>query len=154
MDSEIQKAFWKELSDSPYVMVSLDKTASFSQPMRAMLDADAHHKIWFFMDRGNTLAPGGAARFDVSAKDHKLFAAVSGTMTEETDRAVFDKLWSDKVGAWFEGGKDSPSILLSRFDIADAHVWQVDMTIAGLFHLFTGTLIQPEQAGHYATGPV
>jgi len=154
MDPEIRKAFWKELADSPYVMVRLNQTTADGQPMRAMLDADAHQKIWFFMNRDNALVPGGPAKFDVSAKGHKLFASVTGTMSEENDRAVFEKLWSDKVGAWFKGGKDSPSILLMRFDIADAHVWQVDMTVSGLFHLFTGTLIQPEEAGHYATGAV
>ena len=83
-----------------------------------------------------------------------MVANAHSTLTEETDRAVFDALWSDKVGSWFEGGKDSPSILLQRFDIADAQVWQVDMTVAGLFHLFTGTPIKSEQAGHYAEGPV
>jgi general stress protein 26 len=154
MDPEIRKAFWKDLADSPYVMLRLDKSGADAQPMRAMLDADAHHKIWFFMHRDNGLSPGGAAKFDVAGKGHKLFAAVTGTLSVENDRAVFENLWSDKVAAWFKDGKDSPSILLMRFDIADSQVWQVDMTIAGLFHLFTGTLIQPDQAGHYATGAV
>jgi general stress protein 26 len=106
------------------------------------------------MNRSNTLAPGGAARADLSAKGHKLFAAITGTLTEETNRAVFDKLWSDKVAAWFKGGKDSPDLLLMRMDIDDAEVWQVDMTVTGLLHLFTGSLIQPEEAGHHAVGPV
>ena len=154
MDPEIRKAFWKELADSPKVMLRLDQGSADGQPMHVMLDADAHHKVWFFMDRHNALAPGGAAKFDVAAKGHKLFAAVTGSLSEETDRAVFEKLWSDKVGAWFKGGKDSPDILLARFDIVDSKVWQVDMTVTGLFHLFTGTLIQPEEAGHFATGAV
>ena len=154
MDPDIRDAFWKDLADSPYVMLRLDKSGADGQPMRAMLDADAHHKVWFFMHRDNGLSPGGAAKFDVSAKGHKLFAAITGTLSVESDRAVFENLWSDQVAAWFKEGKDSPDILMMRFDIADSQVWQVDMTVGGLFHLFTGTPIQPDQAGHYATGPV
>jgi len=154
MDPEIRKAFWKSLADSPFLMVRLRDGAGAGQPMTAMLDVDAHGTIWFFMDKGNRLAAGGPAQADLSAKGHKLFAALSGTLIAETDRAVFDKLWSDKVGAWFEGGKDSPSLLLMRFEIADAEVWQVDMTVTGLLHLFTGSLIHPEEAGHHAEGAV
>jgi len=154
MDPEIRDAFWKELAHSPFMMVRLADAGSSGQPMTAMLDAQAHGKIWFFMNRDNTLASGGAARAELSAKGHALFATITGTLHQEYDEAVRDKLWSDKVAAWFKGGKDSVSVLLMRFDIDDAEVWQVDMTIAGLMHLFTGTLIQPEQAGHHATGPV
>lgn len=154
MDPEIRKAFWKELDHSPFMMVRLADAHSAGQPMTAMLDREAHGTIWFFMNRSNTLAPGGAARADVSAKGHGLFAALTGTLHEEHDPAVRDKLWSDKVAAWFKDGKDSPSVLLQRFEISDAEIWQVDMTVSGLFHLFSGTLIQPEQAGHHDTGPV
>ena len=154
MDPEIREAFWKALAHSPFMMVRLDQADSGGQPMTAMLDSDAHGKIWFFMASNNTLAPGGAAHAELSDKGHSLFAALNGTLQREDDATVRDKLWSGKVAAWFKEGKDSPSVLLMRFDIADAHVWQVDMTAAGLFHLFTGTLIKPGQAGHYDTGPV
>lgn len=154
MNPEIRNAFWKELAHSPFMMVRLANPAGSGQPMTAMLDAQAHGKIWFFMNSGNTLAPGGPAHAELSAKGHGLFAAITGTLHAETDPAVRDKLWSDKVAAWFKQGKDSPAVLLMRFDIVDAEVWQVDMSVAGLLHLFTGTLIQPEQAGHHATGPV
>ncbi len=152
MDPEIRKAFWKALDDSPFVMLRLAGNGNSSEPMTAILDVDAHHTVWFFMSKTNTLAAGGAARAELSAKNHKLFATLAGTLTQEHDRAVFDKLWSDKVGAWFKGGKDSPDLVLMRFAIADAEIWQVDMTVAGLLHLFTGTFIEPEQAGHHAAG--
>ena len=154
MDPEIRKAFWKALDHSPFLMVRLAEAASSGQPMTAMLDADAHGTIWFFMNRSNTLAPGGPARADLADKGHSLFAALTGTLHEETDQAVRDKLWSDKVAAWFKAGKDSPQVLLQRFEISEAEVWQVDMTVGGLLHLFTGTLIQPEQAGHHDSGRV
>lgn len=154
MDHETRKAFWNALADSPFLMVHLARADAASQPMTAMLDKDAHGAVWFFMNRGNALAAGGPARADLSAKGHKLFASISGVLTAETDGAVFEKLWSDKVGAWFEGGKNSPSLLLMRLDIYNAEVWQVDMTVKGLLRLFSGSLIQPREAGQHATGPV
>lgn len=154
MDSEIRKAFWHALADSPYLMVRLAAAGSASHPMTVMLDESAHGAVWFFMRSDNVLAPGGPARADLSAKGHDLFAAVSGTLTEETDRTVFDKLWSNKVEAWFEGGRNNPSILLMRFDISDAEVWKVDMSVMGLIHLVSGSPIHPEEAGEHATGRV
>ncbi len=151
MDHDIRTKFWEELSDSPFLMVRLANADSSGQPMTAQLDKDAVHAIWFFMNQDNTLAAGGAARADIATKGHKVFAALSGTLVEESDRAVFDKLWTDKVAAWFDNAHPP---LLMRFDIADAEVWQVDMTIAGLFHLYTGSPIKPEEVGHHATGRV
>ena len=154
MEPEIRDAFWKALDHSPFMMVRLAEANSSGQPMTAMLDADAHGTVWFFMHRDNTLGPGGAARAEFSDKGHTLFAALRGTLREEHDQAVRDKLWSNQVAAWFKEGKDSPEVLLQRFEIADAEVWQADMSVGGLLHLFTGTLIQPDQAGHHATGRV
>ena len=154
MDHETRKAFWNALADSPFLMVHLARADAPSQPMTAMLDEDAHGTIWFFMQRANALAAGGPARAELSAKGHQLFASLSGVLVEETDRAAFEKLWSDQVAAWFEGGINNPSVLLMRLNIDNADVWQVDMTIGGLAHLFSGSPIQPQQAGHHATGPV
>jgi general stress protein 26 len=151
MDNEIRTKFWEELSDSPFMMVRLASGNSTGQPMTAQLDKEARHAVWFFMNQDNTLAPGGPAHADIATKGHKVFAALSGNLVEESDRAVFDKLWTDKVAAWFDNANPP---LLMRFDIADSEVWQVDMTIAGLFHLYTGSPIKPEEVGHHATGRV
>ena len=39
-------------------------------------------------------------------------------------------------------------------DITRADVWQVDATITGLFHLFSVSLIRPEEVVHHVTGQV
>ncbi len=154
MDDNIRHTFWTEFAKSPFVMVRLAGNNCDGQPMTAMLDKDAHHAIWFYLSRTTTLAQGGPAKADLSSKAHKLFAAMTGNLSVETDRAVFEKLWSNKVGAWFKGGKNDPALIMMRFDIDSAEIWQTDMSIMGLFHLFTGQLIQPNEAGHHAIGQV
>ena len=154
MNPEIRDAFWHALASSPIMMVRLAAEGSRAHPMTAQLDREANGCIWFFMNRSNTLAVGGPAKADLSASDHKLFAATDGMLVEETDRAVFEKLYNNDVAAWFKDGKDSPDLLMMRFDISDAEIWNIDMTIAGLFHRMTGSQIQASEVGNHEKGPI
>lgn len=138
MTPQIRDAFWHALAASPIMMVRLAAAGSPAHPMTAQLDRDADGCIWFFMNRDNTLAVGGPAYADLSASGHNLFAALGGTLVEEIDKAVFDQHFTGSVAAWFEGGKSSPDVLLMRFDIARAEIWQTDTAIAGLLHRLTG----------------
>jgi general stress protein 26 len=152
MDSDIRNAFWNALDDSPFVMMRLSEAGSHSQPMTVMLDRQAHHTVWFFMHQSSTLAVEAQAEVDFSSSGHKLFAALSGHLHREQDRTVLDRLWSNKVEAWFPGGKTDPTLALMRFEITKAEVWTADITLAGLFDLFTGIAIKPDQAGKHAVG--
>ena len=138
MTPEIREAFWHALAASPIMMVRLAAGGHPAHPMTAQLDRDANGCIWFFMSRDNTLAAGGPAFADLSASGHKLFAALEGELVEETDRAVFEKYFTKDVATWFEGDKDGLSVLLMRFDIRNAEIWQTDTAIAGLLHRLTG----------------
>src|SRR3546814_11297977 len=77
-------------------------------PMSAQLDKDAHGAFWFFTATDNRLAAGGPAMAQFAAKGHELFACLSGTLVSESDRTVLDKLWSNSIAAWYEGGTDDP----------------------------------------------
>ncbi len=44
-------------------------------------------------------------------------------LTEDTDPAIADRLWSAHVAAWCEGGKDDPKLALLRFDPQKAEIW-------------------------------
>lgn len=152
MDSETRDTFWHAVADSPFIMVGLAGHAP--HPMTAMLDRDAHHAVWFFTTRSGPLGAGGAAESVYVSQGHKVFATLSGTLTEETDRATFEKHWSNPVEAWFPGGRADPDLLFLRYDIADAEVWTVDKTASGLFHLLTGKPVKPHEMGDHATGRV
>ena len=152
MDADIRETFWKALAKSPFVM--LHPTEGHPAPMTAMLDKDAHHAVWFFTSRSANAAIPGPASFDFAAKGHDVFAAIEGTLHAENDPARLDKLWSNAVAAWFPGGKGDPDLALMRFEIGQSHVWTADLSVAGMFHLATGTAIQPDQAGQHAVGAV
>jgi len=154
MDKDTRSQFWKALEHSPYMMVRLEGTNSHAEPMTAQLDRDAHHAIWFYCARSNRVAQGGRAMAQYASKGHDVFACIAGTLTEETDRAIFDKHWSNPVEAWFAGGKDDPDVMILRFDIDDAEVWVADLGMTGKFKLLTGSQIRSEEAGKHAVGLV
>lgn len=122
---ELEARFWKHLDDDRTVMLGAAGVAP--RPMTAIAE-HARAPLWFFtasdtdlgkaLDRTDRLE--GMATF--AAKDHDLFASISGTLVADNDRAVIDRLWNPFIAAWFEG-KDDPKLRLLRMDTADAHVW-------------------------------
>src|SRR3546814_7266955 len=117
MSDDSKQQCWKALADSPYVMVGATGEREHHIPMNAQLDKDAHGAFWFFTASDNRLAAGGPAMAQFAAKGHELFACISGTLVSESDRTVLDKLWSNSIAAWSEGGKDDPKLVLLRFDL-------------------------------------
>lgn len=147
---EIKQRFWKSLSASPFLMVGLEEEQQHSAPMTAQLDPDADHCFWFYTSKGNRLATGGPAMAQFAAKGHDLFACVSGTLSEESDPAVIDRYWSKEVEAWYPEGRDDPSLLMLRFDLGTAEIWEADLSVKGLFKLLTGGDIRAEERGSHA----
>ena len=139
------------MADSPYVMVGATGEREHHIPMNAQLDKDAHGAFWFFTATDNRLAAGGPAMAQFAAKGHELFACISGTLVSESDRTVLDKLWSNSIAAWYEGGKDDPKLVLLRFDLDDAEIWTADPSIKGMFKLATGMAMKDGELGEHAT---
>ncbi|MEE4453838.1 pyridoxamine 5'-phosphate oxidase family protein [Novosphingobium resinovorum] len=154
MDKDIREQFWKAFQASPFIMMKLEGAAGHAEPMTAQLDKDAHHAVWFFTRRDNRIGAGGRAMGQVMTRGHEVFACIDGTLVEETDTAVRDKHWNNAVEAWFPGGKADPSVVMLRFDIADAEVWTSDMGLKGAFKLLTGKPIKEHEAGEHALGAV
>ncbi|QJB70773.1 pyridoxamine 5'-phosphate oxidase family protein [Parasphingorhabdus halotolerans] len=147
---EIKEEFWEALDDSPYVMVSIMGSNAHAIPMRAQLDKDADSAIWFFTSTDNRLASGGPAMAQFASKRHDLFACIGGTLTKETEPAVFDKLWSNAVEAWYEKGRLDPKLLLLRFDLRNAEIWESDPGIVGMFKMMTGLTMDGNEMGEHA----
>lgn len=150
MSDDIKQQFWKALDASPNLMVGLNGSGDHSVPMHAQLDKDANSAIWFFTATDNRLAVGGPAMAQFASKGHDLFACISGTLRPETDRAMVDKLWSNPVEAWYEGGKSDPKLLLLRFDLGSAEIWTADPSIKGLFKMATGMTMKEGELGDHA----
>ncbi|EIZ80651.1 general stress protein [Novosphingobium sp. Rr 2-17] len=154
MDKDIRETFWKSFSSSPFIMMRLEGSSEHAEPMTALLDKDAHHAVWFFLNQKNRIAPGGKAMGQVATKGHDVFACISGTLAEETDAAVRDAHWNNAIEAWFPNGKTDPAVKMMRFDIEDGEVWTSDLGLKGAFKLLTGKKIEPSEAGEHALGAV
>ncbi len=147
---EIREEFWESIADSPFVMIALDGGRAHAIPMRAQLDKDANSSIWFYTSRDNRLAKGGPAMMQFVSKGHDLFACVSGTLTEETDKAIIDKHWSKPVEAWYDQGRQDPSLLMLRLDLGDAEIWEADPGVVGMFKMMTGMTMSGDEMGDHA----
>ena len=154
MDKKLREEFWQSFEKSPFIMIRLEDQGGHAEPMTAQLDKDAHHTIWFYTSRQNRVATGGKAMAQFSGKGHDVFACLSGTLTEETDRARFEKHWSKQVEAWFPGGKSDPQLIMLRYEIDSAEVWTVDPGLIGKFKLLTGQDFDPSEIGEHAVGLV
>jgi general stress protein 26 len=150
MADDLKQKMWKALDASPFVMVRLDASHQHAVPMNAQLDKDAHGAFWFFTSKDNRLAPGGAAMAQFASKGHDLFACIAGTLSEEHDRTILDRLWNNSIEAWYEGGKSDPNLLLLRFDLGNAEVWEADIGVRGLFKMLTGAPMKGDELGRHA----
>jgi general stress protein 26 len=146
---EVRERMWKKMAPSPFVMVELMGSNDHAEPMTAILDEDAHGEFWFYTQKDNRVAPGGDAMVQFVSKDHKVFACIKGRLVEETDPAIIDKYWSNMIEAWFEGGRNDPKLLMLRFELDTAEIWEGDESLVGKFKMLTGQKIDPSEAGRH-----
>ena len=144
---EVANTFLDKLKSSPFVMIGLDD-GQHSEPMTAQLDDDQPNVLFFFAGRDNRIAKGGAAMAQFVGKGHDFFGCLHGTVSEETDRATFDKLWDNRVEAWFPNGKADAR--LNRFDIDSAELWETDVALSGRLKMLFGGTVKPEESSSHA----
>lgn len=154
MTDDPRETFWKGLAKSPYLMVRRDGAHEHAIPMTAILDKELGPQkggaFWFFTSRGSRIEAGGKAMAQFVGKGHDLFACISGTLIEETNQMVIDRLWSNPIEAWYEGGRSDPQMLVLRYDLSDVELWQADLGVKGYFKLLTGNTIEPSEAGQHS----
>jgi general stress protein 26 len=127
-NQEFEDKLWKAIKSDRTLMLGLDGVEDgHARPMTAQLDGEAGPTLWFFTSTDNALAQnlgdrGGRAIAAFASKGHDLFASISGTLREDTDPAMVEKLWNPFVAAWYSG-KDDPKLCLLRLDAEDAQVW-------------------------------
>lgn len=149
---EVAAKFLEKLKDSPFVMIGLTD-GNHSEPMAVKTDDDQPNTLFIFSGHDNRIARGGDAMAQFVGKGHDFFACLAGSVSEETDRATFDKLWDNRVEAWFPNGKADAR--LNRFDIDSAELWETDVSFSGrLKMLFGGTIKGEESSSHAKVGSV
>jgi len=132
----LKKAFWTSLDDSPFVMLGLEGVDdSQTRPMTAQIDHEDRDKdeggpIYFFASKtdgvGADVNDGHRAVATYSAKGHKLFAHIHGSLKPTADREVLERLWNPIIASWYKDGKDDPDLMLLRFDTESAEIWEAD----------------------------
>ncbi|MEO6579532.1 MAG: pyridoxamine 5'-phosphate oxidase family protein [Sphingomicrobium sp.] len=134
-ETTLRKKFWKELSDSPFIMLGLkgvddDRT----RPMTAQVDVpedgdkDDGGQIYFFASKsdgvGQAISGNSRAVATFVGKGHGLFAHIHGTLVPSNDRTVIERLWNPIIASWYKDGQDDPDLQLLRFDTESADVWE------------------------------
>ena len=151
---ELEARLWKHLGDDRTVMLGAKGIAP--RPMTAIAENDSA-PLWFFTagdtDLGKALdrQPSLEAVATFAAKDHDVFASISGTLVADNDPAVIDRLWNPFIAAWFEG-KDDPKLRLLRMDTADAHVWLNENSLLAGMKLVLG--VDPKKSYRDKAGDV
>lgn len=148
-DDQIRDDMWKAMAASPYVMLGLMNGSDHHEAMYAVLDDDAHGEFWFYTKKDNRAAKGGPAMVQFASKGHDLFACIRGTLKAETDPAIIDKYWNKQVEAWYDQGRNDPSLLMLNFKLDDAEIWETDHSITGKLKMFTGNTIYDREAGSH-----
>lgn len=152
---ELEAKLWKALGKDRTVM--LGATGVEPRPMTALAE-DNRAPLWFFTASDTELAQslegsrGHVATATFAAKDHDLFATISGHVVIDNDRAAIDRLWNPFVAAWFEQGKDDPKLRLLRMDAADAHVWLNESSLLAGVKLLLG--VDPKKSYQDKVGDV
>lgn len=143
---EVAATFLSKLEASPFIMIGL-MDGQHSEPMNVKTDPDQPNTLFVFSAHDNRIAQGGEAMAQFVGKGHDFFACLMGHVGEETDRATFDKLWDNRVEAWFPNGKADAR--LNRFDITSAELWETDVSLSGRVKmLFGGTITAGESSSH------
>lgn len=133
-ETKLRNAFWDKLASDRTVMLGLkgvedDRT----RPMTAQVDdpgEDGSGPIYFFASRdegvGESVLVGTSDRAvaTFASKGHDLFAHIHGTLHPSNDRGAIDRLWNPIVASWYKDGKDDPNLLLLRFDVERADIWE------------------------------
>ncbi|MFD0727578.1 pyridoxamine 5'-phosphate oxidase family protein [Lysobacter brunescens] len=145
----LEQALWKSIKSDRTVMLGIHGADDgHMRPMTAQFEAPGSD-IWFFTSADNHLVEllpdsgaEGVATF--TAKDHGIFATLHGRLRVDTDPAIVDRLWNPFVAAWYEHGKDDPTLRLLRFEPAHAQVWENDSSFLAGVKLLLG--IDPKRS--------
>ena len=117
---------WTQLLRSRLVMLSVPESGQHPQPMTHF----ARRKdgaIWFITSADTDLAAAVGAGADglmtlaTTSEDYQ--ASLKGRLEFETDQDRLDEIWTPMAGAWFEQGRDDPTVRLLKFTPSEAAVW-------------------------------
>ena len=144
---EVANTFRDKVKESPFIMLGL-MNRQHAEPMNVKLDDAQPNTLFVFAGKDNRAAGGGEAMVQFVGKGHDFFACLHGTVSQDHDSAQVDKLWDNRVEAWFPNGK-ADAVLL-RFDVDSAELWETDVSVTGRVKMLFGGTIKGEESSSYA----
>ena len=144
---EVAAKFLEHVKESPFVMIGL-ADGGHSEPMNVKLDDDQPNTLFIFAGRSNRIVGGGKAMAQFASKGHDFFACLAGAVRADNDPEQVDRLWDNKVEAWFPNGKADATLL--RFDVESAELWETDISVSGRLKMMFGGTIGPEESSSHA----
>ncbi|MBF4992610.1 pyridoxamine 5'-phosphate oxidase family protein [Arthrobacter gandavensis] len=108
-----------------------------SRPL-ALQETDSEGNLWFFTPDPSPKADEIRANphVNVAVEDKKGYLSVSGRAEISHDQEKIEELWNASAAAWFEQGREDPSIALIKVNSDTAEYWVSDEPkIATLFKI-------------------
>ncbi|MCU1514287.1 MAG: ral stress protein [Microbacteriaceae bacterium] len=99
----------------------------YSRPL-AVLQKDFDGTVWFFTQDPSPKIDDvrSDAHVNVAFVDGASVVSMAGHASVNRDQARIDEFWNPFVEAWFEGGREDPSVALLQVDVTSAEYWHVD----------------------------
>ena len=95
-----------------------------SRPL-AIVDRDFDGKVYFFTQDPSPKVDDikAHAQVNVAVESGKGYLSLSGKATVTHDRGLVDQMWSTGAEAWFDQGRDDPTVALIEVDVESAEYW-------------------------------
>lgn len=119
-----------KLIESSKIALVTSRTAGgdlHSRPLQVQ-EAEFDGDLWFFTPHPSEKTEEMATHPQVNAafESSKGYLSIAGRASVVTDDAKIDELWNKGVEAWFEGGRNDPSVALLKIEADSAEYWSLD----------------------------
>ena len=110
------------------VLTTVDAHGNLVSRPLAMQDIDFEGDLWFFTQDPSPKVEDitGNPHVNVSFEADTGWVSIAGTAEVSRDQAMIDKLWNKFAEAWFEQGREDPSVALLKVSAETAEFWSTD----------------------------
>ena len=105
-----------------------DQSGSLVSRPLAVLERDFDGTVWFFTQDPSpkTADVAGDPHVNVAYVDGASVVSLAGTASIDRDPARIDEFWNPWAEAWFEGGRQDPTVALLKVEGESVEFWHVD----------------------------
>jgi len=117
---------WHQLENRRSSMLMIEAAKPALQPVSHFADPE-RGLVWFICSRDSALVSAfkdvAPARLNFVSNSEDYFASLSGEIEIADDPKQLDHFWSYAADAWFEQGRNDPSVVLLKMTPQKATAW-------------------------------